>query len=435
MFWLGVLCRLSGDFMKLQKMAAGYFFFLCLVFGSVAIGRDACSAADWAQWRGPQRDGKSTEKGLLKSWPAEGPKFLWSVDGLGMGFSTAVVADGLVYTTGLIDTEGMVFAFDLQGGQKWKKSYGPGWAGSHPGARTTPTVDSESLYVISGVGTVVSFDSKTGRKRWSVDTLKRFGGLNVNWGISESVLTDGDKVICTPGGEDATVVALDKRSGETVWTSKGLSDKSGYCSAILVERGGKRLIVTITGRSIVGIEAETGTVLWEHTNKLHKGEPRKVNPNSAVYHDGCIFVTSRFVGGTQLKLSADGGSVTKVWDNESLDVHHGGVVVVDGYVYGANTKRNGWMCLDWGTGKVMYEQAWLGKGSVTYADGMLYCYEEKAGTVALVKASPKGFDIVSSFVVTGGTDEHWAHPVVCDGRLYVRHGDTLMVYDVKGGGS
>jgi outer membrane protein assembly factor BamB len=365
----------------------------------------------------------------------EGPKLLWSVDGLGKGFSTAAVADGMVYTTGVVAKEGMLFAFDLQGNEKWKESYGGGWTGPHPGARTTPTVDGDSVYVISEAGVVVCFDVKTGRKKWAVDTLAKFGGTNVNWGISESVLINGDKLICTPGGKDATVVALDKKSGTTIWTSKGLSDLSAYCSAILVERGGKKLIVTITARSVVGVDAEGGKVLWQHTNKLHKGQPRKVNPNSPVYHDGCVHVTSRFTGGVTLKLAADGGSVTKVWEDDNFDPHHGGVVLVDGYIYGASTKSKKWMCLDWATGKVMYEHKWLGKGSLASAEGMLYCYEEEEGTVGLVKASPDGFDIVSSFVVPKGTGEHWAHPVVCGGRLYIRHGDALMAYDVKGPGS
>jgi outer membrane protein assembly factor BamB len=358
---------------------------------------------------------------------------LWSVDGLGKGFSTAAVADGMVYTTGVVNKEGVLFAFDSQGNERWKKSYGDGWTGAHPGSRTTPTVDGDSVYVISGAGVVACFDAKTGRERWSVDAVEEFGGQSINWGIGESVLIDGDKVICTPGGRDATVVALDKENGKTIWTSKGLSDAAAYCSPILVEKGGTRLVVTITAKSIVGIRVEDGTVLWQHTNKLHKGKPRHVNPNTVVHNGGRLYVTSRFVGGTMLELSEDGSGVSRVWENEDHDPHHGGAVVVDGYIYGASTKGGRWMCLEWETGKVMYEHKWLGKGSLAYADGMLYCYEEKAGAVALVRASPKGFDIVSSFVVAQGTGEHWSHPVICNGRLYIRHGDALMVYDIKGG--
>ncbi|MHC4478371.1 MAG: PQQ-binding-like beta-propeller repeat protein [Planctomycetota bacterium] len=423
--------------MKLRQMVGKWVF--CLVLGpGLGIFWSACGGAgelsDWPQWRGWKRDGVSSETGLLKKWPEGGPKLLWSVDGLGKGYSTVAVANGLVFTTGLVDKEGILFAFDLEGHPKWKKSYGPGWTGSRDGVRTTPTVDGDSVYVMSGYGRVVCFDTKTGGRRWAVDTQSRFGGENINWGISESVLIEGQKVICTPGGQDATVVALDKQTGKTIWRSKGLSDRSAYCSAILVERGDKRLVVTITDKSIVGIDAGDGTVLWQHPNKLHKGEPREVNPNSPVYHDGCIYVTSRWIGATMLRLSEDGTRVKKVRDDERFDPHHGGFVVVHGFIYGANTKGEKWMCLEWATGKITYEHKWLGKGSVTYAEGMLYCYEEKKGTVGLVKASPAGFEVVSSFLVSKGTDEHWAHPVVCGGRLYIRHGDALMAYDVKGSG-
>lgn len=390
--------------------------------------------SDWPQWRGWKRDGVSSETGLLKKWPEGGPKLLWSVKGLGKGFSTVAIADGTVYTTGLVSKIEKLFAFDLQGNKKWTKSYGKGWAGSHPGARTTPTVDGDRLYVISGAGVVVCFDAKTGQKRWWVNVVERFGGQSLNWGISESALIEGEKVICTPGGSDATVVALDKNTGKTVWTSEGLSDAAAYCSAILVERGGTRLVVTITARSIVGIKAEDGTVLWQHRNKLHKGKPRDVNPNTVVHDGGRLYVTSRFVGGMMLELSEDGSRVSKVWENVDHDPHHGGVVAVDGFIYGASTESKKWMCLDWATGKVLYERRWRGKGSLASAEGMLYCYEEEKGTVGLVKASPKGFEIVSSFKVPEGTGEHWAHPVVCGGRLYIRHGDVLMVYDIKGEG-
>ena len=405
---------------------------LCLIGLSYC---SAAEAADWPQWRGPNRDGKSSETGLLKKWPKGGPKLLWSIEGLGTGFSTVSVADGLLYTTGMVDKEGILFAYDLQGNLKWKKSYGAEWRGSSPGVRTTPTVDRDRVYVMSGNGRVVCFDAKTGEEKWAVDTLKRFDGKNIRWGISESVLIDGNNLICTPGGKDATIVALDKMTGETVWTSKGLSEKSCYSSLILVERGGNRLVVNMTENSVVGVDADTGKVLWVDKFEEYQEKPKDINPVTPVYYNGCVYATSGYDdGGAMLELSPDGTKVSRKWVDTTLDCHHGGVVIVDGYIYGANWKdnRNGnWVCLDWDSGKVMYEKEWICKGSITYADGMLYCYEEKEGTVALVKASPEGFDIVSSFEVSKGTGKHWAHPVVCDGRLYIRHGDALMVYDIK----
>ena len=395
----------------------------------------AAEAADWPQWRGPNRDGKSSETGLLKKWPEGGPKLLWSIEGLGTGFSTVSVADGLLYTTGMINREGILFAYDLQGNPKWKKSYGTEWRGSSPGVRTTPTVDRDRVYVMSGHGRVVCFDAKTGEEKWAVDTLKRFDGKNIRWGISESVLVDGNNLMCTPGGKDATIVALDKMTGETVWTSKGLSEKSCYSSLILVEKGGNRLVVNMTENSVVGVDADTGKVLWVDKFEEYQEKPKNINPVTPVYYNGCVYATSGYDnGGAMLELSADSSKVSRKWVDTTLDCHHGGVVVVDGYIYGANWKNNrdgNWVCLDWDSGKVMYEKEWICKGSITYADGMLYCYEEKEGTVALVKASPEGFDIISSFEVSKGTGKHWAHPVVCDGRLYIRHGDALMVYNIR----
>jgi outer membrane protein assembly factor BamB len=392
-----------------------------------------CAGADWPQFHGPNRDGKSAETGLLKKWPDEGPKLLWSVEGLGGGFSSVAVSDGYVYTTGMVgdEKEGILSVYDTGGTFRWKASYGPEWSGSHPGARSTPTIDSGRVYVISGYGNLVCFEAKTSAKLWEVDVLKRFDGKNINWGISEAVLISDEKVICTPGGKDAAVVALDKKTGETIWRTKGLSDSSAYCAAITVERGGKKLVVTITAQHIVGIDAANGNVLWQHGNKLRKGKP--VNPNSPVYQDGSIYVTSRFIGGTKFRICEDGTTVTEERCDKSIDPHHGGFLLVDGYIYAGSTKVKKWICLDWQSGKVMYEHKWLGKGSIIFADGMLYLYEEKEGTVGLVKPSAESFDLVSSFEVPMGTGPHWSHLAISDGRLYVRHGDALMAYDIKAG--
>ncbi|MFQ6034260.1 MAG: PQQ-binding-like beta-propeller repeat protein [Sedimentisphaerales bacterium] len=395
-----------------------------------------CYADDWPQFRGPNRDGKSAETGLLKEWPNGGPKLLWEVFGLGIGFSSVAVADGFVYTTGMPNSEGFLFAYDLAGNLQWKESYGPEWRRSHRGTRTTPTADDGRVYVFSGMGVMVCFDAKTGKKIWQVDTLKKFQGKNITWGMSGSPLIDGRKLYCTPGGKKGIMVALDKMTGQTIWATTGLDESSAYCSAILIERGGKRILVTMLQKSVICVSPDDGKLIWRFPYET----PYDTAINTAVYKDGCIFVTSvvenRFTtGGLMLKLSADGTAVTKKWTNPTLDCNHGGVVLVDGYLYGSNFKgipRGDWVCLDWDTGKVMYEAKWNGnKGSIIYADGMLYCYDENTGDVALVKASADAFEIVSSFRVTKGSGEHWAHPAISNGRLYIRHGDALMVYDIK----
>ena len=407
--------------------------FVALILTILLTG-GVCLADDWPQFRGPNRSGKSAETGLLKKWPGAGPKLLWSVGGLGIGFSSVAVADGFIYTTGMLNGEGFLFAYDLAGNLKWKVSYGPEWQRSHRGTRTIPTVDDSRVYVFSGTGVLACFDTKTGKEKWTVDTVKKFGGKNIMWGIAESVLIVGANAICTPGGKDASVVALDKITGQTVWTSKGLSERSSYCSPALIETGNAKLIVTMLERSVVGLDIKTGRVLWK--DRIKEGIGRHNHPVTPLYHDGYIYITAGYdKGGVKYRLSADGTKISKKWEDATLDVHHGGVVLVDGYLYGANWNSNArgdWACLDWANGKVMYETRWNGnKGSIIYADGMLYCYDENTGDLALVKASPKGFEIVSSFRITEGSGKHWAHPAISDGRLYIRHGDALMAYDIK----
>ena len=390
---------------------------------------------DWPQWQGLERNGLSKETGLLKEWPEEGPKLLWSAEGIGSGFSSLSIANGVLYITGTVDNVEILSAYDLDGNLKWKKEYGKAFSQSYPDARTTPTVDGNSIYVISGTGEVVCFDAMSGDIKWSVQGFDKFKGKHGSWGIAESPLVVDDKVIYTPCGEETTVVALDKNTGETVWTSESLNDQSAYVSPILVKRGGKKLIVGVTGDYIIGVNAENGKIEWKFNYRETSEKSREINAVTPIYHDGYIYVTSGYDhGGAMLKLSEDGTNVSLVWVDYTLDTHHGGVVLVDGYIYGSNWINNGqgnWVCVDWNSGKVMYEKDWHNKGPIISADGMLYCYEEKTGNFGLVKTSPEDFTVVSSFKITQGKGQHWAHPVISDGRLYIRHGDVLMVYDIK----
>jgi len=399
-----------------------------IVLLMVLVAVSAANAADWSQFRGPSRDGISPETGLMKQWPQDGPKELWSYDELGMGYSSVSVADGLVYTTGLTDGQGYLFAFDLQGNLKYKVNYGPEWtkAGNYPSSRTTPTIDGDRLYLMSGLGRLACHEAKTGKHIWHVDTLEKFQGRNITWGIAESPLIDGEKVICTPGGQDATIVALNKMTGETIWTTKGLSQASAYCSPILVERGGTRLILTMVEKAIVGVDADSGKVYWTIPHEVSYD----IQAVSPAYKDGLMYVTNGYRHGSHgFALSPDGTSVEKKWSEKSLDVHHGGVVLVDGNIHGA--ANNGtWISLDLATGKVNFTDKLVGKGSVIYVDGMLYGYGEK-GQVGLIQIKPDGYELVSSFKVDKGSKEHWAHPAISDGRLYIRHGEVLMCYDIK----
>ncbi len=393
-------------------------------------------AADWPQWQGPERNNISEETGLLKEWPEGGPKLLLSVTGIGKGFSSLSIANGVIYVTSTEDSKEALSAFDLNGNLKWKQIYGNAYTDSNPDARTTPTVVDDSIYVISGKGQVVCFDT-SGNIKWSIEAFDKFEGRHGAWGIAESPLVVDDKVIYTPCGGKTTVVALDKNTGQTVWASESLNDPSGYVSPIVVERGGKKLIVTVTGNYIIGVNAENGHILWQikYTEIPPPKSGNDINIVTPLYHEGRIFVTSGYNHtGVMLDLSEDGENASVAWWNQDLDTHHGGVVLVNGHIYGSNwlNNQNGnWVCLDWNSGKTMYEKEWNNKGSIISAEGMLYCYEEKNGNLALVKATPEDFAIVSSFRITQGKGPHWAHPVISDGKLYMRHGDVLMVYDIS----
>ena len=403
---------------------ARVFFAAALVF--VACG--VATGSDWPQWRGPSRDGKSDETGLLKQWPAGGPKLLWSVKGLGIGYSQAVIVNGTVYVTGSIKGQGYCHAFGLDGKPKWKKEYGPVWTGGRPGARTTPTIRDGRLYVITSPGLVSCFDAATGNTVWQVDLKKKFGAKLIDWGNTESLLIDGDNVICTPGGNKVMMAALNRKTGKVVWTTEGLPGRSSYCSPILVERGGTRLIATMTSDHIVGVEAGSGKLLWKRAYKNRYG----IHPVTPVYADGMFYFTSGYnFGGVMLELSADGKKFTERWTEKKPDPCHGGVVLLDGYIYGSASSRGGkWYSVELKTGKVTWEANIVRNGSSTLADGLFYCYGE-GGTVALAQMSPKGQKVISSFKITKGEHQHWAHMSISDGRLYVRHGNVLMAYDIK----
>ena len=397
---------------------------MCLFIGYNVIG--AFGQID-SQWRGPNRDGIYPNETLLKEWPVEGPKLLWSADGLGQGFSSAAVTSDRVYVTGMINETGTLFAFDMNGKLVWKSTYGPEWTGQHPGVRTTPTVVGDRIYVISTHGRVVCFDIQ-GKTVWSVDTIKAFGARVIEWGITESLLIDGDRLFCTPGGSNVTMAALDRHTGKTLWTVKGNGEKSGYCSPCLIKHGNRRLILTMTARSVIGIDADTGEYLWRQSHVTSYD----VNANTPLYHDGTILTVSGYGTGCQMfRLTDDGKGISKVWAEKTLDSQMGSVILLDGVIYGSGHNKRRWHCLDWKTGEIQFSERAIGnKGNIIYSDGMLYCYSER-GDVAIVKPNPEKFEVVSSFKIEKGSGTHWAHPVIKNGRLYIRHGDVLMVYHVS----
>lgn len=377
--------------------------------------------AESPTFRGPARDGVFTATGLADSWPDAGPKKLWSADGLGEGYASLVVHGERIFTTGKKGNQGHVIAFDRGGKQLWKTGYGEEHAGGgYPGSRTTPTTDGESVYLMSSMGHAVALDAATGKIRWKVDTLEKFGGQNLYFGIAESPLLDGGNLIVTPGGKNASVVALDKKSGELVWKSKGLSQKSAYCSARLVEIGGKRVLVTLLSKGIVGLDPSSGKTLFQH----ELGVSYDIHAVSPLLAGDMLIVSHGYGQGTRgYKVTAN--SISEIWHQQKLDVHHGGAVVLDGHFYGAADKGT-WYALKVEDGSIALEARRLGKGAIVYADGRLYGYNER-GQVLLV--DPQDLSVAGRFKITEGEGQHWAHPVISDGVLYVRHGDALMAFD------
>ena len=415
-----------------RNVTASFLCFALLI--ALGLSESTGLGADWPQFRGLNRDGKSPETGLLKQWPEGGPRLLWSVEDLGHGYTSVAVSNGKLYTTGLERQTGYLYVYDLNGNRLWKKSYGPGWSGGHAGTRSTPTLDDGLVYVLSGHGLLSCFDIETKERKWMVDIRGKFKARELHWGITESLLIVDDKIICTPGGKRGAVVALNKKTGKTVWVCKDIDEASAYCSPILIERGGRKLVVTMTADHLIGVDAGNGKLLWKHPHDANYD----IHAVSPVYEDGRIYITSGYGGtrGAMLELSKAGSRLMRKWTDSNLDCHHGGVVVHDGFIYGASHENAGgkWFCLNLATGKVAGEIDGVGKGSVAYADGMLYGYDEKGGKVGLIKASPDDFRLVSSFVVEHGSGQwYWAHPSIAGGRLYIRHGKALMAYDISAG--
>lgn len=386
----------------------------------------------WPQFRGPNRDGVSRETGLLPNWPAGGPPLLWTAQGLGHGFPTASIARGRIYTAGDAQGETILTALDLQGRVVWQVANGPGWVGTrpgHPGARGVPTIDGDQLFHLSPFGHLIALDARTGRRQWTLNILEAFDSENPTWALATSVLVDGQRVIAVPGGPRTAVVAFDRRDGSVVWESPSVGDLAGYGSPVLVEHLGLRMLVTLTSKAVIGVRTADGALLWRFPHETRWDE----NTFTPLYHDGRLFVSTQFTGSFQLRLLVAGDTcdVEKVWESQDLDNHHGGVVLLDGYLYGSGRANGGrWACLDWETGQSKYLEQGVGKGSVVAADGMLYTLSER-GEMGLVPARPDGHDVVSGFRLPDrGEGPVFAHPVVCGGRLYLRHGEYLYCYDI-----
>ena len=389
------------------------------------------------EWRGPGRTGIYNETGLLKKWPDAGPKLLWESEGMGYGFSSPTVTDDAVYVTGRKESNDVLVALTLDGKKKWEVIYGKAWMKNHDGTRCTPTFYNGNIFLVSGSGDIVCVDSN-GKIKWSKNHYALYESQPIMFGISESPIVVDNIVIASPGGKKASLVAFNVNDGKVVWEAEPIETMPQYVNPKLIEYAGKKMIVTVMGTNIFAVNVKDGKIMWKVDYVGINAGPERGYKNHAgtpTYRDGNILISNGYNWvALKLKLSPDGNSVTKVWENRNFDPQLGGVVLLGDYIFGSTHQAkpiDSWACVDWNTGNTLWTAKWYSKGSLISADGMLFMYEEKSGHVALAKPDPAKLDIVSEFQITKGEGPFWAHPVIKNGNLYIRHGDWLMVYRVK----
>jgi len=385
-------------------------------------------SANWPGWRGPMRDGKSPDTGLLKKWPEGGPPRLWHSRGIGFGYSSVAVVDGKVYTTGVIGERLVISIFDNEGNRLGQVPHDLAWTQSYPGGRSTPMIDNGCLYLVSGHGLVGCYDLQSMQVRWAVH-MKDFGGQPPQWGYTESVLILGELAVITPGGSKC-IVALNKSTGRPVWASSGFEAAAQYGSCYAFEFGGVPIIAAGTHGGLVGVDARNGRAIF--ANPFASGNTASCP--TPVAADGFVFWAAGYgKGGVCVKLGGtrDRVMAQQAWTTGDMDCHHGGYIIHEGHIYGNNGSK-GWACIELASGRTVWQERGVGKGSVCFADGMLYLFSEKNGRAGLATCSPTGLEMRGEFNVEG-EEQSWAHPVVIGGRLYLRYADNLYCFDVRAG--
>ncbi len=398
----------------------------------------ACSvgmeAADWPQWRGPGREDRSEENGLLRQWPAEGPRQRWVNQDVGLGYAGFAVVGGRLYTMGLRDDTEHVIALDAGTGKEaWAVPAGPRYENNWgDGPRMTPTVVGGRVYALAAQGTLVCLDARDGRQVWGRSMVKDLGGKLQSWGYTESPLVHEGRVYCTPGGAGGTMAALDAETGEVVWRTKDITDEAQYSSPVLGRIGGKEQVVQLVMKRFFGVDPRTGAVAW---NVDFPGRTAVIP--TPVVHDNIAYVTAGYGVGCKAVKWTGSAMETLYEDNKVMKNHHGGVIRVGEHLYG-HSDGYGWVCQELKTGKEVWVHKGFGKGAVHLADGHLYCIDEGSGAVALVEASPAGWNEKGRFKLSPQTAKRkpqgriWVHPVVSGGNLYLRDQELLHCYDVKG---
>lgn len=404
----------------------------------------AARGGDWPQWHGPKRDNVSTETGLSRQWGPNGPTLAWQASGLGLGFSSLAITNGRIFTMGDHGAEQFIEALDAKSGKMlWKTKVGPSHEDEYGGPRSTPTVDGALLYAVGTEGDLVCLDTATGKEVWRRSLPKDFGGrMMSDWKFSESPLVDGDRVIVTPGAREATLVALDKKTGKEVWRTAtpdlgpGGRDGAAYSSVVISNGGGVKQYVQLLGRGVIGVRASDGKFLWNYNRVANQ----VANIATPLVSGDYVFASTGYqTGSALLKLakSGDGVSATEAYwlDGKTFQNHHGGYVLVGQHLYGGHGHRRGApICIDLASGKVLWggegtRNEGTGSAAVTTADNLLY-FRYEDGTMMLIEASPEGYKPKGHFKIPGVSRPSWAHPVVLDGKLYLREDDKLLVYDV-----
>ena len=400
-------------------------------------------AAEWSMFHGHDGKNRSSETGLLTSWSEGGPKMLWKTDGIGegvSGYSSVTIQSGRLFTSGNRGGRSIVYCFDLDGKKLWEYDNGQAWTRSYPGTRSTPTVDGEYVYDLSALGELVCLNVQNGKKIWGQNILTDFEGENIRWALSESIRIDGDRLYCAPGGKKASFVALNKRTGEVIWTTPTLDDHTSYGCPVIVEHGGLRMIITTFANGMFGVNSANGELLFQFRHPQKYG----INSTRPIYHDGYLYLTNTWddrggegggEGAVKLRLTVTDGKVSleEIWRDRKLDNAHDSVILLDGFLYGVSFGYRGgaFVCVDWKTGEARYDVRGIGRGSsLTWAEGLIYLLCE-GGDMKLIRPTPEKFDIISEFTLPeGGEGMWWAHPVICGKRLYIRHGTFLYCYDI-----
>lgn len=400
------------------------FVFIISLFASCTTQEEPKTVFE--QWRGENRDGKYSETNLLKTWTEEGPELLWFNEELGEGYGSPIITDSSIYILASRDSIAVVVAFDLKGNIKWKKDFGSEWNVRYPGTRSTPTLLNDLLYVTSGTGDIACMKAQTGEFVWTKSMLKDLNGVAPYFGYAQSLLINDSIVYAMPGGVDTNMVALNRFSGDIVWISKAKGEHPAYNSPKLINLNKRQVLVTYSRDHFLGFDAQNGNLLWSEgfTAKYPN------HANTALYEDSAIFTAAPIGHGfLKYELSADGSSISKLWHDTLIGNYFGGMIKLDDKIYtGAGGRSKELVVLNANTGSIL-DSLETGNGSVIYADEMLYTYAHKNGKVCLV--DPQSFEIKGEFKVKKGSKEHFSHPVIKNGVLYIRRGNTLMAYDIK----